>query len=286
MLKEELPTRSDLKIIIMLELARKTEKGFLKLRTVNRLLKHYGYTLENLTKNNRVYFKHEKISINKIWQSDIMEACYIKDSDGNGRMVYLIGFIYDHSRRILHCQFYFESTLTRLEDCLQKAVIKFGAPDSIYVDNDKVYISEQFKIICAKLGITLKYATAYHAAIKGKIQVFCKFVQSSFLPEVRKNKVSNIIQLNDLFQAWLKYECHEKLHSSINMTSIERWKKSISDGTKLRYFSSIQLDEIFMHCCERTVTKYGVISFEGNTYEVDGALVGKKIEVHYNPFHL
>lgn len=286
LLKEELPSRSAQKIIIMLELAKKTEKGFLKLRTVNRLLQHYGYTRENLTKDNRVYFKHEKERINQMWQSDIMEACYLKDSEGNGRMVYLIGFIDDHSRRILHCQFYFDATLTRLEDCLQKAVIKFGAPNSLYVDNGKVYISEQFKIICAKLGITLKYATAYHPAGKGKIEVFWKFVQSSFLPEVRKNKVSNIIQLNDLFQAWLKYEYHEKFHTSINSTPVERWKKSLSEGAKLRYFSPVQLDEIFMHCCERTVTKYGVISFEGNTYEVDGALVGKKIEVHYNPFHL
>ncbi|WP_139376135.1 helix-turn-helix domain-containing protein, partial [Clostridium oryzae] len=91
LLKEELPSRSAQKIIIMLELAKKTEKGFLKLRTVNRLLQHYGYTRENLTKDNRVYFKHEKERINQMWQSDIMEACYLKDSEGNGRMVYLIG---------------------------------------------------------------------------------------------------------------------------------------------------------------------------------------------------
>ena len=38
---------------------------------------------------------------------------------------------------------------SRLEDTLRKAVIKHGAPASIYVDNGKIYISEQFKLLCA-----------------------------------------------------------------------------------------------------------------------------------------
>lgn len=286
LLKEELPTRSAQKIIIMLEMAKRVEAGFLKLRTVNRLLTHYGYTRENLTKDHRVYAKHEKDCVNKMWQSDIMEACYLPDKNGESRLVYLVGFIDDHSRRILHCQFYFDATLTRLEDCLQKAVIKFGSPNSLYVDNGKVYVSDQFKIICAKLGITLKYATAYHPAGKGKIEVFWKYVQDSFISEIRKNKVSNIVELNDMLQAWLKYEYHEKIHMGIGMTPTEKWNKSLTEGTKLRYFSPVQINEIFMHCCERSVNKYGVISFDGNTYEADASLVMKKVEVRYNPFHL
>lgn len=286
LLKEELPARSAQKIIVMLELSKKADKGFLKLRTVNRILNHYGYTRENLTKDHRVYIKHEKDCINKMWQSDIMEACYLPDKNGESRLAYLIGFIDDHSRKILHAQFYFDATLTRLEDCLQKAVTKFGAPDSLFVDNGKVYVSDQFKIICAKLGITLKYSTPFHPSGKGKIEVHWKYVQSSFIPEIKKNKVSNIIELNDLFQAWLKYEYHEKHHGGIGMTPDERWNSSLKAGTKLRYFSPVQIDEIFMHCAERSVNKYGVISFEGNTYEADAALVMKKVEVRYNPFHL
>ncbi len=258
----------------------------MKLRTVNRLLNNYGYTRKNLTKDHRVYIKHEKECINKMWQSDIMEACYLTDKNGESRLVYLIGFIDDHSRRILHCQFYFDATLTRLEDCLQKAVIKFGSPKSLYVDNGKVYISAQFKIICAKLGITLKYATPYHPSGKGKIEKYWRYVQSSFMSEIRKNKISNIIELNDMLQAWLKYEYHEKLHNGIGMTPIEKWNKSLTEGTKLRYLSPVQLNEIFMHCSERSVSKYGVISFNGNTYEADASLVMKKIEIRYNPFHL
>jgi putative transposase len=34
----------------------------------------------------------------------------------------------------MHSEFYLDSTLSRLEDTLRKAVMKFGACNSIYVD--------------------------------------------------------------------------------------------------------------------------------------------------------
>jgi putative transposase len=155
------------------------------------------------------------------------------------------------------------------------------------VDNGKIYISDDFKLICAKLGITLKYSTPYKPSGKGKIEVFWKYVESSFMPELRLAKISNIFELNDIFQGWLQEEYLNKKHSSLdNNTPIERWEASIKNGTKLRFCSPVQLDEAFLHTVERTVTKYGTISFEGNTYEIDGYLVGKKITIRYNPFHL
>ena len=285
-LKEELPSRSAQKIIAMLELANKTSKDFLKVRTINRILSFYGYTRESLSKDTRVYAKHEKEAINMMWQSDVMEGFYIPDGDGSSKLVYLIGFIDDHSRRILHCQFYFDATLTRLEDCLKKAITKFGVPQTLYVDNGRIYIADDFKIICAKLGIKLKYSTPYHPQGKGKKERFWQYVESSFVSEIKHHKVNNIIELNDLFQGWLRTEYHDKIHASLGKTPVETWENSLKSGIKLNFFSPVQLDEIFLHYAERTVDKYGTISFEGNTYEINGELVGKRVALRYNPFHL
>lgn len=285
-LKEELPSRSAKKIITMLELAGKIEKDSLHVRTVNRILKHYGYTTIDLKNSSRVYGKHEKSRINAMWQSDVMSAFYLPDENGKQRICYLIGFIDDHSRKILHAQFYFDSTLSRLEDCLKKAVIKFGAPDTLYLDNGKIYISNDFKLICARLGIVVKYGKAYHPQGRGKIEKFWQYVQNSFLTEIRNNKVGSIVELNDLFSAWLKTEYHDKTHSSLGATPNERWDKSLKAGTRLRYYSPVQIDQAFLHFAERTVNKYGVISFDGNEYAIDGSLVNKRIAVRYDPFHL
>lgn len=285
-LKKELPSRSAAKIMTMLILAGRMDENIIHLRTVNRILNQYGYTRSSLTKTNRLHIKHEKDRINAMWQSDVMSAFYIPDGNNGNKMAYLIGIIDDFSRRIIHSEFYLDSTLPRLEDTLRKAVTKHGASDSLYVDNGKVFVSSQFKLICAKLGIRLKYATPYNCSGKGKIERFWKTVQDSFITEVKNHRIKSISELNDLYFAWLKTEYNNKVHSSTEMTPKERWDKSLADGTKLRFFSPVELEEIFLHEEKRTVNKYGVISFEGNTYEVSATLIGKEVVVRYNPFHI
>src|SRR5690554_5368242 len=56
-LKEELPIRSTHKIIQLLELSGEAERGFLKERTVSRLLKENGYTRKDLSKSHKLYRK-------------------------------------------------------------------------------------------------------------------------------------------------------------------------------------------------------------------------------------
>ncbi|MBP8745999.1 MAG: DDE-type integrase/transposase/recombinase [Syntrophorhabdus sp.] len=285
-LKKELPSRSAAKILIMLILAKRIEEGSLNLRTINRILNQYGYTRESLLKDNRVYIKHEKEQICQMWQSDVMSSIYIPDGNGGKKLAYLIGMIDDHSRRDMHSEFYFDATLPRLEDTLKKAVTKFSAPLTLYVDNGKIFISEQFKLLCARLGIRIKYATPYNCEGKGKIERYWETVQKSFLPEVKLHHVKSLSELNDLYFAWKKTEYDDKLHESTGMTPRQRWHASLAAGTKLRFFSPMELEEIFLHAQERTVNKYGVISFEGNTYEAPGELVGKTVIVRYNPFHI
>ncbi len=70
------------------------------------------------------------------------------------------------------------------------------------------------------------------------------------------------------------------------MSPNERWEASLKNGAKLRFFSPVELEEIFLHAENRFVNKYGVISFAGNTYEAPVELIGKTVVVRYNPFHL
>jgi len=238
------PERSAAKIITMLELARRIPEESVHIRTANRILNQYGYTRETLSKDRRLYIKHEKDRICAMWQSDVMSAFYIPDGNNGSKMAYLIGIIDDHSRRDMHSEFYFDSTLPRLEDTLRKAVIKHGACDSLYVDNGKIFVSEQFKLICARLGIRIKFATPFNCAGKGKIERYWQTVQNSFLPEVRKQPVKSLSELNDLYFAWKKAEYDDKIHSSIGMTPKERWDMSLNAGTKLKFFSPVELDEI------------------------------------------
>ena len=140
-----------------------------------------------------------------MWQSDVMSSFYMPYGNNGSRMAYLVGMIDDHSRRDMHSEFYFDATLPRLEDTLRKAVTKHGAPVSIYVDNGKIFVSEQFKLICARLGIRIKFATPFNAAGKGKIERYWQTVQTSFLPEVRKQPVKSLSELNELWDTFKEF---------------------------------------------------------------------------------
>src|SRR5699024_9758257 len=51
-------------------------------------------------------------------------------------------------------------------------------------------------------------------------------------------------------------------------------------------FSAEDLKEIFLWEEERTVRKTAVVEIEGNLYDVDSSLRGKRIQVRYNPYDL
>lgn len=285
-LKEGLVTRSAQKIIAMLELSGKVEKGKLKLRTVNRILNSLGYTRENLKKDNRVYIKNISTRIYEQYQGDTMEGVYINDLNGDTFKVYLFAFIDNYSKFVPHGQFYRESSLPRMEDCLKKAITKYGIMERIYVDNAKIFISDDFKLSCAKLGIKLSYATPYHPQGKGAIEKFWEFVQLDFLEELKLHPVHNIRELNERFFAWLDIKYHQKVHAAHGMTPKEAWDKQILEGIRPRFVSPLALEAAFLYTAERVVSKYGVVSFEANTYEIDASLVGKRVEVRYDPFNL
>lgn len=286
-LKKELPSRSAYKIITMLELAKAIPKSSLRERTVNRILQQYGFTRKLLSKDTKVYKKHEKDHINQMWISDVTDGIYINLDEKTRKKCYLIGFIDDCSRRIMHAQFYLDSTLPKLEDCLKKAITKNGIPDKIFVDNGNIYIAKQFKLICAKLDMRLIYSTIFYPQGKGKCEKYWDTVQKSFYTEVLSaGSVNDIEHLNDLFFSWLQLEYQDKVHSQIKMTPAQRWELSIKEGRKLRFISPLEIDDIFLHQELRLIHPYGIIYFQSNTYEGPGSLVGYNVLVKYDPFDL
>ena len=111
-----------------------------------------------------------------------------------------------------------------------KAILRYGAPKSIYVDNGKIFTSTWFQLACAKLNIRHLRTSPYNAESKGKIERFNRTVES-FLDESSLQKPQTLSELNSLFSAWLseaynissepanEVSCANRLvSSSINLT--------------------------------------------------------------------
>lgn len=288
-LRKELPSRSVEQVIRILELEEVVPIGVIKPRTLSRYFQEQGWSKKDIYRAVKKEFRHfEHDAPNDCWQADTQHTLYLPDPNNPERRkkAYLIAIIDDHSRRIMHAEFFFEERYPRLETCVQKAVLKHGVPHIFFCDNGSVYNAKQFKVICAQMGTKLIHARPYSPESKGKIEKFFQFVDSSFTGEanllINQGKLTTLKQLNEYLRSWLEaYD--NRVHRSTGQTPKKRFESNLEDQ---RFISADDLKEFFLWEENRTVRKTAVIDVEGNMYEVDSSLRGKKIKIRFNPYDL
>jgi hypothetical protein len=171
-----------------------------------------------------------------------------------------------------------------MEDCLKRAILRYGRPLAIYVDLAKIYASKHLDTVCATLGIQRILGTPYYPEGRGKIERLFEFVQSDFLPELSASSVSTLQQLNESLLAWLEVVYHRKIHSETGQAPLERFRQDSAPAT--RPADPEQLRQAFLHRAQRKVYKTATVSFQGNRYTVPAYLRGKWVELRYDPFDL
>ena len=111
---------------------------------------------------------------------------------------------------------------------------------------------------------------------RGKIERFFRTVRDQFLVEVDARGVADLAELNRLFAAWVETVYHRRVHSETGQTPLERF---LAGGPAASCPTPAQLHEAFLWSEHRTVTKTAHGRLHGNTYEVDAALVGRRVEL-------
>lgn len=289
-LKQEHPGRSVRQIVAILELAQYVTPGVLKESTLSKQLRKRGITRKQLTASSgRTFRRFESTHRNAIWQGDVQHTLYLPHPSQPGKkaMAYLVVFLDDFSRVCTHGQFYFEERVPRLEDCLKKAMLKFGIPEIIYVDNGAIYSSHHFERICGRLGTELKHSAPGRPQGRGKQEKFFRFVDQSFVPEayalIEQGKIQTLTDLNRFFAAWLEIAYHQKVHNSFKQRPMDRYQK---DDHPIRTMPPHELAEVFLLEETRKPDKTGCISLLGQIYEVQSVLAGQKIQVRFDPYDL
>jgi putative transposase len=287
-LKRELPTRSARTIaeILKRDQASPIPEERLAPRTLRRQLSARGATAARLLKSDTVYRRFERSHFGDLWQSDAMHGPQLPDpADPSAqRQAFLFAFLDDHTRLIPHAQFYWNEQLPRLEDCLKRAIMRYGCPLAIYADQGQVYRAEQLDAACATLGIQRILARPYSPQAKGKIERFFRFVRSDFLPELALSSVCTLDDLNQCLLAWIEVVYHRKVHSQTGQSPLDRFRQDTAPS--VRPVDPLTLRNAFLFRIDRRVSKTGDVALQGNRYTVPGFLVGQTIELHYDPFDL
>ncbi len=273
-LKREAPKRTAAQVA---EIVRTTDGYGPSARTVQRLFARLGLNTRPDGAPARAFGRFEAEAPNDLWTGDALHGPAVA-----GRKTFLFAFVDDHSRALVGCRWGLSEDTVRLEAALRTALAARGVPRAVYVDNGSAFVSAQLLRAMASLGIRLVHSRPHRPQGRGKIERFFATVRIQFLVEVEARGVADLSELNRLFSAWVETVYHRRVHTETGEAPLER----LGAGPAPALPTPEALHEAFLWSEQRTVAKTATISLHGNTFEVDAALVGHKVEVVFDPFAL
>lgn len=215
---------------------------------------------------------------NDMWQIDTSHGPFIK-IDGQKCQTYLIAVIDDASRLIVGYGFYLADNAVNVQTTLKEAMLRYGIPKKIYADNGGPYRNVQLELICARLGVSLLHAKAYHGNQKGKIERTFKSVKEGWMYNINYDDFNSVEALNRSLAVFISNKNNTR-HSVTKKIPLERFLKDKDHIT--RKHERI-LSVAFLHGCERKVGNSALIKLNGECYETSQEYIGKRIEVRYEP---
>jgi putative transposase len=273
-LKREVPRRTAAQVT---QIIRTTEETGPSERTVQRHLARLGLNTRPDGSPPEAFGRFEAAAPGDLWTGDALHGPVIA-----GRKTYLFAFIDDHSRALVGYRFGLSEDTVRLEAAFRSALASRGVPRACYLDNGSAMVSKQLLRACASLGIRLVHSRPGKPQGRGKIERVFETVRIQFLVEIEARPPADVAELNRLFSAWVETVYHRRVHSETGEAPIDR----LSAGAPPVLPTPAALHEAFLWSETRTVTKTATISLHSNTFEVDAALVGSRVEVVFDPFDL
>lgn len=279
--KEEHP---ELTVPLVIKTARESGKIPHDIRlpesTIYKLLARNGFTRKKSSPDK----DHRRFSYQyagDLWMSDVMHGPAIKSDGGRKRKTYLIAFIDDATRVIPYAAFAHSENTASFMEVFRQAILRRGIPQRLFVDNGSAFRSRHLSLVCARLGITLIHARAFHAAAKGKIERWFRTIRLQFLPMLTKENMQDIASMNRALWIYIEIEYHRTRHRILTETPLDCWAKI---GQRVRYPEpGVDLTDLFLFESKRKVQKDRTVSLNGMVYEIDASMVGETVTLRYNP---
>ncbi len=214
---------------------------------------------------------------NQVWQCDVLHGPLVFiDGLPAARKSYLMAIIDDHSRLIVHAQFYGAETFEALKEALRQAISRRGIPQKFYVDNGACYRSEQLERILASLGVALTHSRPYMPQGRGKIERWFKNVRDSFLPMLPPTSLP-LLALNERLDQFVD-DYNNREHSTIKETPYQRYRRDLSC---VRPAPERLLDYFRRHEYRR-VKKDRTVQVQSRVFEVPVKLIDRTVELYFH----
>ncbi len=251
-------------------------------RTLREQLQKRGLTRAELLRDQRTFGRYEAAKANERWIADVLVGPFIPHprapGSQRGRLFLIVD---DHSRLVVHGRWVGNESLRAGQEVLHAAILRRGLPDQLYVDNGAAFSGHELGRSCAILGIRLIHSRPYAPQGRGKLERLNRVVRERFLLEAEQVGIATFDDLNDRFLAWTERYLNLRRHTETGESPLERFQK----GSHRRADPEL-LRQAFLWSARRRVSRTATVSFQGNQYQLDPALVGRLVELRYRPEEL
>jgi putative transposase len=279
-LKRENPHRTGATLLRELALSSGKNSPGVSASTLHRFLKQRGLTERQLLVP-PAHKKFEAQTSNQIWQADMLFGPYVQRPGGGKMQAFLHATLDDASRLIPHAQFYPSQGLDACLDCLRQAIAARGVPVRLYIDNAKIYRSQQLARIAASLGTLIVHTPPYQPQGRGKIERYFRTVRDQFLTNLDPKQSLSLEALNDRLWTWIETAYHRAEHSALGSTPLLRWQRDIEHVRQLQ--PATDLRRLFFYRLDRLVRRDCTFLLHSRFYEAPPHLSGETIEVRFDP---
>ena len=249
-------------------------------RTIRAQLRRRGLHREALEAEPTVFGRYEADRPNERWITDVLIGPWVPlpkiDASVRAKLFLIVD---DHSRLLVDGRFFAHENARACQELLRRAITRRGVPDVLYADNGAPFSNAWLSRTCGVLGVRLVHSKPYSPEGRGKQERLNRYIREAFLSEATHQGISSLEELNELFFAWAEQVANRRLHAETNETPIERFERT---GPH-RQVDPEQLREAFRWSVTRRVTRTATVPLEGNSYGVDPALVGRRVELRYDP---
>lgn len=276
-LRLELPTRSSAAIA---DIIFRRHSVRVSERTVRAQLRRRGLHREALSTEPKVFGRYEAARPNERWITDVLIDPWVPyprvERSIRARLFIIVD---DHSRLLVRGRFMVAENARAGQDVLRAAIVRHGVPECLYADNGGPFVAGALSRTCAVLGIRLIHSKPYSPQGRGKQERLNRYIRERFISEACHQGITSMDELNDRFDAWVDQVANRRVHAETGETPEARHR----GGAPHRAPDPNRLKEAFRWSVTRKVTRTATVSMEGNSYSVDPALVGRRVELRFDP---
>jgi putative transposase len=189
-----------------------TDQGFsVSQRKIQEIYNQYKLKMNKRKRPSQIKFvKYEWPTPNALWHTDWTECPFTG--------MQLIAFIDDHSRFIVHAEYFSNATTENTVLALKAAIKKYGCPENILTDNGvQFHPKGLFGEVCNQFGINHILGRINHPQTNGKIERWFGTYKMEFQPQ--RWNLDRFVQLYN----------EERLHQGIGYKKpIERYMCAIN----------------------------------------------------------